>query len=73
MAFDLNEAVNEDLKKIVSEIPENMRLTSEDGAKSYGIPYGVEGFGFIVDSQMLTDRFRGERRAGAGGASDLFL
>ena len=37
-AFDMNEAVNEDLKKIVSEIPENMRLTSEDGTKSYGIP-----------------------------------
>lgn len=56
-AFDLNESKNEDLKKIVDEIPENMRLTSEDGKKSYGIPYGVEGFGFIVDSQMLTDLF----------------
>lgn len=56
-AFDLNESVNEDLKKIVDEIPENMRLTSEDGTKSYGIPYGVEGFGFIVDSQMLNDLF----------------
>lgn len=57
VAFDMNEVVNEDLKKIVEAIPENMRLSSEDGSKSYGIPYGVEGFGFIVDSQMLADLF----------------
>lgn len=57
VASDLNQVKNADLKKIVEAIPENMRLTSEDGTKSYGIPYGVEGFGFIVDSQMLADLF----------------
>lgn len=56
VAMDLNTVENEDLKKIVDAIPENMRLTT-DGKASYGIPYGVEGFGFIVDSQMLNDLF----------------
>ena len=65
---DLTQTANEDLKAIVDAIPENMRLTSEDGSKSYGIPYGVEGFGLIVDPQMLTDLF-GE--AGTDVLTDL--
>lgn len=41
---------------LVDSIPQNMRLTT-DGKNSYGIPYNIEGFGFIIDEQMLVDLF----------------
>ena len=41
------------------EIPETMRL-NDGGSESYGIPYGIEGIGFIVDAQMISDLFGAE-------------
>lgn len=57
--LDLSTVDDEEFKSIVNGIPNNMRL-SDDGVASYGIPYGVEGIGYIVDSQMLADLFGSE-------------
>ena len=60
-ARDLSKAANEDFKKLVSEIPDSFHLT--DGALNYGIPYNVEGYGYIADTQMLGDLFGAENVA----------
>lgn len=54
-AMDLSESTNEDFKKLASEIPESFNLT--DGNANYGIPYNVEGYGYIVDKEMLAALF----------------
>ncbi len=51
-ALDLSNTDNAEFNKLHDSIPENMRLTS-DGAKSYGIPYNVEGYGYITDTRMI--------------------
>ena len=53
--FDLEETDNKELKSLVNEIPENMRL-SVDGS-NLGIPYTVEGYGYIVDTNVLKELF----------------
>lgn len=52
--MDMNAVTNPDLKAIVDNIPEELRLTMDGGAH-YGVPYNVEGYGYIVDTQMLDD------------------
>lgn len=54
-AMDLSKATNEEFKKLVSEIPESFNLT--DGSANYGIPYNVEGYGYIVDTEMIAALF----------------
>ena len=54
-AMDLSKATNEEFKKLVSEIPESFQLT--DGNANYGIPFNVEGYGYIVDKEMLAALF----------------
>lgn len=54
-AMDLSKATNEDFQALVKDIPENFNL-SYDGV-NYGIPYNVEGYGYIVDTEMLGDLF----------------
>ena len=44
------------LKKLAQAIPENLYLSS-DGATNYGVPYNLEGYGYLVDKQMITDIF----------------
>lgn len=62
--LDLTTVTDPAFAQIVSDIPENMRL-STDGKESFGIPFNVEGFGYMVDSQMLEDLF------GAGSSSKM--
>lgn len=54
-AMDLSSATNEEFKKLVSEIPKSFNLT--DGKANYGIPYNVEGYGYIVDTEMIAALF----------------
>ena len=54
-AMDLSKATNEEFKNLVSEIPDSFNLT--DGNANYGIPYNVEGYGYIVDTEMLAALF----------------
>ena len=50
-AMDLADAENANFKKLVEEIPENLKLSDANG--SYGIPFNIEGYGYIVDKEML--------------------
>lgn len=52
--LDLNNASSAELKALADAIPQNLRLTS-DGKNNFGIPYNIEGYGYIVDKQMLAD------------------
>lgn len=54
-AMDLSKATNEEFIKLVSEVPESFHLT--DGNANYGIPFNVEGYGYIVDTQMIAALF----------------
>lgn len=54
--MDLTTAPDGAFKKLADEIPENMRLTS-NGTNSFGIPYNVEGYGYIVDTRMVDALF----------------
>lgn len=53
---DFNTIENPEFKKLTDSIPKAMKLTS-DGTVSYGIPYNIEGYGYIVNKKMLTDLF----------------
>lgn len=55
-ALDLTTVEDEEFRKIVDSIPDSMKLSS-DGKASYGIPFNVEGYGYMVDTQMLSDLF----------------
>lgn len=55
-AMDLSKAENEDFKKLTSEIPKNFYLT-RDGSVNYGIPYNIEGYGYVVDKKMIAALF----------------
>jgi raffinose/stachyose/melibiose transport system substrate-binding protein len=41
---------------LVADIPLDMRMAL-GGNTSYGIPYNIEGYGYIVDKQMIADLF----------------
>lgn len=55
-ALDFNTLPDGAFKQLADEIPENMRLTS-DGKNSFGVPYNVEGYGYIVDTRMVDALF----------------
>lgn len=54
-ALDLTTVDAGDFKTLADAVPAGLRLTT--GKDSYGIPYNVEGYGYIVDTQMLQDLF----------------
>lgn len=45
-----------EFETLVNDIPQELRLTT-DGVNNFGIPYNIEGYGYIVDTQMLNDLF----------------
>lgn len=62
--LDFNTVTDTDFKTLAEDIPQNMRLTS-DGKTNYGVPYNVEGYGYIADSRMVDALF------GDGAAADF--
>lgn len=48
-----------EFKALVDDLDPTLRLTM-NGSDSYGIPYNVEGYGYIVDTAMLDDLFGAE-------------
>ncbi|MDQ5983067.1 MAG: carbohydrate ABC transporter substrate-binding protein [Eubacteriales bacterium SKADARSKE-1] len=54
--MDLNTATVPEFINLANNIPENLKLTL-DGKANYGIPYNIEGYGYIVDKQMVTELF----------------
>ncbi|MFA6784434.1 MAG: extracellular solute-binding protein, partial [Sphaerochaeta sp.] len=55
-ALNLNTITTGDFGKMVSAIPQSLRLTT-DGKTSFGVPYNVEGYGYIVDRNMIGELF----------------
>ena len=55
-ALDLSQAADPDFKAMTEAIPSNLYLTN-DSVTNYGIPYNVEGYGYVVDTLMLADLF----------------
>lgn len=53
---DLSKVTTGDFGMMVQSIPEGLRLSS-NGTNSYGVPYNVEGYGYIVDKAMLESLF----------------
>lgn len=45
-----------EFQALVNDIPQELRLTT-NGVNNYGVPYNIEGYGYIVDKQMLDDLF----------------
>ena len=41
-----------EFKALADDLDPGLRLTM-DGQDSYGIPYNVEGYGYIVDKEMI--------------------
>lgn len=58
-ALELGSASDPDFTAMHDAIPNGLRLTN-DGTNSYGIPYNVEGYGYIVDTLLLADLFGSE-------------
>ena len=54
-ALDLSTVEDADFKALHDDLADSLKLTSD--GKSYGIPYNVEGYGYIVDTKMLADLF----------------
>lgn len=54
--LDFSTLPDSEFKTLTDKIPYNMRLTS-DGVTNYGIPYNVEGYGYIADSKMVEALF----------------
>lgn len=57
--WDFSNATEDDFKNFANEIPTNLRLSSST-IDSYGLPCDIEGFGLLVDPQMLSSLFGGE-------------
>jgi raffinose/stachyose/melibiose transport system substrate-binding protein len=53
---DLSTVTHPAFAKLAREIPENLRF-SNGGTAHYGVPFNIEGYGWIVDRQMLADIF----------------
>ncbi len=56
IVLNLNNAPGEKFKDFTSEIPDDLRLAT-DNYSNYGIPYNIEGYGYLADKQMLCDLF----------------
>ena len=53
---DLNKVTDSAFSALASGISPSLRLTTT-GTTSYGVPYNVEGYGYIVDKDMLAALF----------------
>lgn len=53
---DLREASTPEMRELAESIPQGMRLSSGNGT-NYGIPYNVEGYGYIIDTKMVDALF----------------
>ena len=59
-ALDLSKATDPAFKTLTDAIPTNLYLTN-DSVTNYGIPYNVEGYGYVVDTLMLADLFGADK------------
>ena len=53
-AMSFEDAVTDEFKAFAETIPESFYLT-QDGTVNYGVPYNIEGYGYIVDKALLAE------------------
>lgn len=58
--WDFSNATEESFKNMVNSIPEQLRLSSNT-TDNFGVPYTVEGYGFLVDPKMIASIFGGDK------------
>ncbi len=58
--WDFSNATEESFKNVANAIPESLRLSSNT-TDNFGIPYTVEGYGFLVDPKMIASIFGGDK------------
>ena len=58
--LDFSNASEESFKKMVNEIPQNLRLSSNN-VDSFGVPCTIQGYGYLVDPKMLSSLFGGDK------------
>ncbi len=58
--WDFSNATEDTFKNVVNNIPEGLRLSSNT-TDSFGLPYTVEAFGFLVDPKMIASLFGGDK------------
>lgn len=58
--WDFSNATDENFKKVANDIPDYLRL-STNTADNFGIPYTVEGFGYVLDPKMISSLFGGDK------------
>lgn len=56
-AMDLSEATVPAFQELANGVDDGLRLKSVEGTGNYGIPYNVEGYGYIVDKDLVGDLF----------------
>lgn len=62
--WDFGNATEDSFKTITNNIPEYLKLSSNT-ADSFGIPYTIEGFGFIADPKMIASLFGSDKYSAA--------
>lgn len=58
--WDFSNATEDSFKTVVNNIPESLRLSSNT-TDSFGLPYTVEAYGFLVDPKMISSLFGGDK------------
>ena len=61
MNYSKEKGLTPEFKELADNIPEGLRLTTEEGT-NYGVPYNIEGYGYMVDTQMLSDIFGSDHK-----------
>ncbi|WP_066196208.1 extracellular solute-binding protein [Gracilibacillus timonensis] len=54
--YNMQKSTNDELQQLADEVPDNLRL-NVDNDTNFGIPYTLEGYGYIVDKKLLADLF----------------
>lgn len=54
--LDSYDGLTQEFKSLIGNIPDTLKL-SVSGKGSYGIPYNIEGYGYITNVQMIKDIF----------------
>lgn len=62
-ALPMDKALTPEFRQLADSVPEDLRLALEPG-ESYGIPYGIEGYGLMVNTDMLSAIFGAEKVEG---------
>lgn len=55
-AWSFDDSNIDEFKNLVKNIPKDMRLSLKDSG-NFGVPYGIEGYGYLVDRNMVSSIF----------------